>query len=86
LPLFSGIIDFMDVSTRKWWIRIGDTEKGPLTEDEFQNQLRAGEISLKAEVKSSLMSTWEPLLAVVSSDKTFRRRSTVPPNPSDAES
>ena len=81
MPLISGIIDFMDVSTRKWWIRLGNEEKGPLDEESFQEMLRAGEISLRSEVKSNLMSDWAPLLSVVSKDETFRRRSSVPPDP-----
>lgn len=71
----------MDVSTRKWWIRIGNEETGPFDEDLFQDKLRAGEISLRSEVKSNFMSNWEPLLSVVSKDETFRRRSSVPPDP-----
>ena len=69
----------MDVTTRKWWIRIGDVEQGPMNEDEFQEKLRAGDISLKAVVKSNFMNDWEPLLKYISYDETFRRPSAVPP-------
>ena len=70
----------MDVTNRKWWIRIGDVEEGPLGEDEFQEKLRAGDISLKALVKSNFMNDWEPLLKYISCDETFRRPSTMPPH------
>ena len=50
-----------------------------MDEEEFQEKLRAGNISLKAVVKSNFMNTWEPLLKYISCDETFRRPSTVPP-------
>ncbi|MCP4602553.1 MAG: DUF4339 domain-containing protein [Proteobacteria bacterium] len=74
------IIRAMDVSERKWWIRHGDNEEGPLEEEVFQNRLRAGEFPLSSEIKSSLMNDWAPLLSVISSDTTFRRQSTMPPS------
>jgi hypothetical protein len=69
----------MDTANRKWWIRVNGTEQGPIDEDDFQQKLRAGEISLKAAVKSNYMVDFEPLLRYISADETFRRPSTVPP-------
>ncbi len=75
------ILYSMDMSKREWWIRYSDgKEEGPLSEDSFQDRLRAGEIPLGAEIKSSLMDDWESLLSVVASDETFQRQSTLPPS------
>ncbi len=68
----------MDTSTREWWIKVKEKEEGPLTEDAFQDRLRAGKIPLSAMIKSSYMEKWEPLLSVVANDQTFRRPSTMP--------
>jgi hypothetical protein len=69
----------VDVANRKWWIRTGDVEQGPVDEDCFQEKLRAGEIPLKSVIKSNYMKDWEPLLMYISTDETFRRPSTMPP-------
>lgn len=69
----------MDLSQRKWWVRTPEGEQGPIPEDEFQDQLRAGDIPLHAELKSNFMDEWKPLLDVISSDESFHRRSTTPP-------
>ncbi len=69
----------MDISKREWWIRIGDDEEGPLSEDAFQDRLRAGEFPLSAEIKSNYMDDWTLLLTVVANDESFRRPSTMPP-------
>jgi hypothetical protein len=69
----------MDVSTRKWWIKIGDTEQGPIDEELFQQRLRAGEFPLSSMIKSNYMDNWKPLLSIVATDETFRRPSTAPP-------
>lgn len=69
----------MDVSKRQWWLRLGDEQLGPLSEDDFQERLRNGEFALEAEVKSSMMDGWKPLLAIVAEDESFRRPSTMPP-------
>lgn len=71
----------MDVSNRKWWIRTAEGEEGPVCEDPFQDRLRAGLIPLNSMVKSNFMDAWQPLLAIVSTDETFRRPSTIPPVP-----
>jgi hypothetical protein len=76
----------MDVSNRQWWIRIGDAEEGPVDEETFQVRLRAGEVSLKAMVKSNYMENWEPLLKYISTDETFRRPSTMPKTDPDNHS
>ena len=76
---FSGILNPMDVSKRKWWIKLGDDEEGPMTEGAFQERLRAGRIPLKSLIKSNFMDGWEPLLSYISADETFRRPSTLPP-------
>ncbi len=76
----------MDISTRQWWIKSKAGEEGPISEDAFQDRLRAGKIPLSAVIKSSYMEDWEPLLSVVASDKTFRRPSTMPaPAPEDKD-
>ncbi len=67
-----------DVSRRQWWIRVGDNTEGPLDEAAFQEKLRAGKIPLGAAIKSNMMESWEPLLAYISSDETFRRPSQIP--------
>jgi hypothetical protein len=69
----------MDVSTRKWWIKIGDLEEGPIDEDVFQKRLRAGEFPLSSFTKSNYMDDWKTLLSIVATDETFRRTSTTPP-------
>jgi hypothetical protein len=69
----------MDISKRKWWVKLGDDEEGPLMEEAFQERLRSGHISLRALIKSNFMEKWEPLLSYISADETFRRPSTTPP-------
>jgi hypothetical protein len=77
----------MDIANRKWWIRVNNAEQGPIDEDDFQQRLRAGEVSLKASVKSNYMTDLEPLLQYVSKDESFRRPSTLPPpDPSEKQS
>jgi hypothetical protein len=71
----------MDITNRKWWIRTADNEEGPIDEDSFQDRLRAGLIPLNSKIKSNMMDGWQPLLAIVSTDETFRRPSTIPPMP-----
>jgi len=68
----------MDVSTREWWIKVKEKEEGPITENAFQDRLRAGKIPLSALIKSNYMEDWAPLLTVVANDQTFRRPSTMP--------
>jgi hypothetical protein len=77
----------MDIAYRKWWIRVGDKEEGPIEEEAFQERLRAGKISLSAVIKSNQMDDWQPLLTYISSDETFRRPSRMPASvtaPSDS--
>ena len=69
----------MDVSKRKWWVKLGEDEDGPIAEEVFQERLRSGQIPLKSVVKSNFMEQWEPLLSYISVDETFRRPSTLPP-------
>jgi hypothetical protein len=69
----------MDLSERKWWVRTPEGEEGPIEEEDFQDQLRAGNVPLHAEIKSNMMNEWKPLLEVISSDESFHRRSTPPP-------
>lgn len=69
----------MDLSQRKWWVRTPEGEEGPISEDDFQDRLRAGNVPLHAEIKSNYMDEWKPLLDVISSDESFHRRSTPPP-------
>ena len=69
----------MDVSERKWSIKVGEDVEGPMDEEAFQERLRAGKISLSAFIKSNFMNDWEPLLTYISGDKTFRRPSNMPP-------
>jgi hypothetical protein len=68
----------MDIACRKWWIRVGDREEGPIEEEAFQERLRAGKVSLSAVIRSNQMDDWQPLLTYISSDKTFRRPSRMP--------
>ena len=84
MPVISGIMKIMDIANREWWIRVGDAEEGPVDEETFQSRLRAGDVSLKAMVKSNLMKDWEPLLTCVSNDETFRRPSSVPTSPDES--
>ncbi len=77
----------MDIKNRKWWILVGDIERGPISEDDFQEELRSGKISLRSQVKSNYMDNFEPLLKYVSTDESFRRPSTMPPSlPDNSES
>ena len=69
----------MDVQNRKWWIKNGDVEEGPIDEDDFQSRLRSGEIPLGVMIKSNEMDTWEGLLKIVATDDTFKRPSRMPP-------
>ncbi len=63
-------------------LRLPDgNQDGPLSEDEFQDRLRAGKLPLSASVKSNGMQEWKPLLEVVSTDETFLRPSSMPPPP-----
>ncbi|MDD5307828.1 MAG: hypothetical protein PHU25_10950 [Deltaproteobacteria bacterium] len=71
----------MGVENRQWWVRIRDAEEGPIPESAFQDRLRAGEFPLGAEIKSSEMAGFEPLIDVISKDESFHRRSTAPPAP-----
>jgi hypothetical protein len=68
-----------DVSQRKWWVRLPEGEIGPLSEDEFQARLRAGEFALHLEVRCEEQGTWRRLVEVVTHDPTFRRTSVPPP-------
>ncbi len=76
---YRALLNYMDVSRRKWWIKNGNEEQGPIDEETFQARLRAGEFSLKVLVKSDAMEDWEPLLSVVTTDATFLRPSKLPP-------
>jgi hypothetical protein len=71
----------MSLENRQWWVRVRGVEEGPIPEDVFQDRLRAGEFPLGAEIKSSEMAKWEPLIEVISRDESFHRRSTAPPAP-----
>ena len=70
----------MDVENREWWIKFEGMDEGPIGEDDFQSRLRAGELPLKALIKSNFMESFEPLLTVVTTDQTFRRPSKLPPS------
>lgn len=59
----------------------GSEKEGPLSEEAFQDKLRAGKIPLSSMLKSNVMDDWRALLEVVSTDETFLRPSTMPPPP-----
>ena len=72
----------MDVSDRTWMIKpTGGKKEGPLSEEEFQNKLRAGDVPLTSQVKSNRMKKWTPLIEVITHDETFLRPSSMPPSP-----
>lgn len=75
----------MDVSNRKWWIKLGEKVEGPIEEEAFQTRLRAGQIPLQSHIKSNFMDDWEPLLEYISADETFRRPSNLPPSSLDED-
>ena len=77
-----GILSLMDVSDRTWMINLnGGKKEGPLSEEAFQDKLRAGDIPLTSMVKSNRMKKWKPLIEVISTDETFLRPSSMPPSP-----
>ena len=81
-----GILFIMDVSDRTWRIKpTGGKKEGPLTEEEFQNKLRAGDVPLTSMVKSNKMKKWKPLIEVITCDETFLRPSSMPPPPPSEE-
>ena len=59
----------------------GGKKEGPLSEEEFQNKLRAGDVPLTSLVKSNRMKKWTPLIEVITHDETFLRPSSMPPSP-----
>jgi len=81
-----GILFIMDVSERTWMIKpTGGNKEGPLSEEAFQDKLRAGDIPLTSQVKSNRMKKWTPLIEVITSDETFLRPSSMPPSPPPEE-